>query len=376
MDVVFKPLGLQRVATPLNRVDFGGIEKESLPFLRRKSDTKILSGDVKTEDIVTKGDIEKLKEDIARKEEATKRKIERLKKEFSYYQLEMDVELMLKDSKIAELENKINQLQQEIMKKEEIIAKQNQEIENQKKAVIDQTTEYMKRLNEFASEKKKAEQEYSKSLARTVHDMKNPLTGIKCGLEILIEDETINEHQRQILNLAYASGLELSYMIEEILLNNKLVHNAIELKKETIDLAEEVRNLYERNKIAASRTGRKLSFSCKEKIVIKCDKNRMKRAIENIMLNAIKYCNTSVSISVEKMQKEVHIKISDDGNGFDEDVKRKILCGKDMTTSDLINGNGFGLTNAKRIVEMHNGRISIDTGSGKGTSVNIILPDE
>ncbi|MEM3369938.1 MAG: HAMP domain-containing sensor histidine kinase [Candidatus Micrarchaeia archaeon] len=374
MNSTYKSLELRRVAAPLNKVNLNDVEKQSIPFLRRKSDSKVFSKTVKAEDIITKEELDRLKEDIARKEEATKMKIERLRKEFSSYQMEMDVELLFKDNTINELKTEVAKLKEKITDMQQTIILQKEMIEKQKQIINEQTTEYMKHLNDLLSEKKKSDQEYSKSLARTVHDMKNPLTGVKSGIEVLLEYEDLGEDKRQILNLVYNSAIDLSRMIEEILLNNKFLHNAIELKKNGFNLSRRIQQIVEVHKLHAERTNKKMFLSGNENLAITGDEDKIRRAIENIILNALKYSKQEVRIELAEGEKEIHVSISDDGEGFNDDVKRKVLSNKDMATTDLINGNGFGLTNAKRIIEMHGGKIAIASKEGNGTTVRITLP--
>lgn len=374
MNSTYKSLELRRVAAPLNKVNLNDVEKQSIPFLRRKSDSKVFSKTVKAEDIITKEELDRLKEDIARKEEATKMKIERLRKEFSSYQMEMDVELLFKDNTINELKTEVAKLKEKITDMQQTIILQKEMIEKQKQIINEQTTEYMKHLNDLLSEKKKSDQEYSKSLARTVHDMKNPLTGVKSGIEVLLEYEDLGEDKRQILNLVYNSAIDLSRMIEEILLNNKFLHNAIELKKNEFNLSRRIQQIVEVHKLHAERINKKMFLSGNENLAITGDEDKIRRAIENIILNALKYSKQEVRIELAEGEKEIYVSISDDGEGFNDDVKRKVLSNKDMATTDLINGNGFGLTNAKRIIEMHGGKIAIDSKEGNGTTVRITLP--
>ncbi|MEM3815153.1 MAG: ATP-binding protein [Candidatus Micrarchaeia archaeon] len=374
MDTTYKSLLLQKLPSPINIVNVKEVEEQCIPFLRRKSDSKIFSNTVKTENIITNEELEKLKEDIARKEEATKMKIEKLKKEFISYQMEMNVELLFKDNMINELKTEIAKLNEKIVKMQQTIILQKETIQKQKQIINEQTTEYMKHLNELLNEKKKTDQEYSKSLARIVHDMKNPLTGVKSGIEVLLEYDDLSDDKRQILNLVYNSAMDLSRMIEEILLNNKLLHDAIKLKKNKFNLSKQIQHIFELHKLYAERTNKKIFLSGNENLVIEGDEDKIKRAIENIVLNALKYSNQEVRIELSEGEKEIYVNISDDGEGFNEDVKRKVLSNKDMATTDLINGNGFGLTNAKRIIEMHGGKITIDSKEGNGTTVRITLP--
>lgn len=376
MNSTYKSLELQRVATPLNKVSVDEVEKQSVPFLRRQSDSKIFSKAIKTEGIISKEELERLKEDIARKEEVTKMKLERLKKEFNSYQLEMDVELLFKDNKINELEADAKRMKEKIADMQQTIMLQKEIMERQKQIIREQTTEYMRHLNELLNERKKSDQEYSKSLARTVHDMKNPLTGVKSGIEVLLEYEDISEEKRQILTLVYKSAVELSQMIEEILFNNKFVHNAVELKKTEFSLSEQIRQMIEVHKLHAERINRRLLLSENGRLIIRGDESKIRRAVENITLNALKYSKAEVRIDLEEDDKCVAVSISDDGEGFNEEVKRKVLSNRDMATTDLINGNGFGLTNAKRIIEMHGGKIAIASKQGNGTTVRIVLPKE
>ncbi|MCS7109417.1 MAG: HAMP domain-containing histidine kinase, partial [Candidatus Micrarchaeota archaeon] len=261
------------------------------------------------------------------------------------------------------IEDKKSEIAFEQIKKEIQIISMNEKIK-----------ELEAQLKKFEEEKVMRNSEYIKSLARIVHDMKNPLTTIKGGIELLLE-QNVNETQKHVLDLMYKSAADLSNMIEDILLNNKILHNAIELNKEEFDLISEIRRIYESALICAKMNNKNMHFDCAdEKMIFYGDRNKINRAIGNLLMNAIKYSNTSVYLKIYKENEKIIIIISDDGNGFNEEVREKILMDKEMTSTDLINGNGFGLTNAKKIIEMHEGYMTIESNIPNGASVRVEIP--
>jgi signal transduction histidine kinase len=149
------------------------------------------------------------------------------------------------------------------------------------------------------------------------------------------------------------------------------MQKAYDIEKKKFSLIKTLNEIVEQTKVYARRIKKELTLYYEDDIVIKGDELKLKRAIGNLISNGLKYCNRSVNVSVKKTDK-IEICITDDGKGISKEIKERILS-KEMTTTDLINGNGFGLTNAKKIIELHGGNIALDS-TDRGTTFRIILP--
>jgi signal transduction histidine kinase len=371
----FKNIKERLVSTHINQPNFDEVEKQMFPLLRRKSDSRIFEKEIKTENIIVKEEVENLKEDVKRKETILKMKLEQLKKEYNSYVAEMEVSMLIKDSKIEELTKQNLILQDKISSLEQTILLQREVNKKLKQNIAEQTEVYMQELKDKMEIIKQQEKEFSKTIARAVHDLKNPLTSVKSTAEALSEYEDLDEEKKILINLIISGAEDLSKMIEDILISTKIAHNAYTVEKKQLNISKLIEEMVEQTRIYVNRTGKEISADIEKDLIVNADELKIKRAIGNLISNGLKYGKRCVKISAKSFKNKVEIEISDDGEGFDREVKEKVFSNKEMSTTDLINGNGFGLTNAKRIIELHGGQISV-LSCEKGTTFKIILPNE
>ena len=107
-------------------------------------------------------------------------------------------------------------------------------------------------------------------------------------------------------------------------------------------------------------------------LVCRADEGMLKQVILNLFINAQQAMSDGgeLLIRTARRQKEAVIQISDTGSGIAPDKLPKIF---DAYYSSRLQGSGLGLATAKKIVEAHNGKISVDSEPGKGTSFTIKL---
>jgi signal transduction histidine kinase len=317
-----------------------------------------------------------------------KLEIEQLKKEYISYIADMEVHLITKDGLISQLQTKIQSLQDEIAKMQIIV-------QEQTKAYMEVLKDNSKLEKILKEREEKFEKEFSKAIARSVHDLKNPLTGIKSATDVLLEYDDLGEEKRTLLSIIMKSATDIMNMIEDILVSNKITHGVYKPEKKRVSLKKMLNDLVEQNNIYAKLIGKEISFNYKcqdsqdaspkdiEGVAvmedgsvegtIEGDELKLKRAFGNLISNGLKYGKQHVEINVVESKEGIHLYIHDDGQGFDKEVKEKIFsnnANKEMVTTDTIHGNGFGLTNTKRIIEMHGGLINL-IDSEKGTTFHI-----
>ena len=344
-----EPLIPRGVKPPIN---FDKRESEAFPMMRRSTDSRVFSSKAIAESPITKTEVERLRGDLQKKESALKVQFDQIRKEHNSYVAEMEIETLAKDRKIAELQNQIDEAVMALANKEQTITFQKELIKKK-----DQKIE--KQIKEF-----------TKTIARAVHDLKSPLTGIKSSADALSEF-SFSGDVKTLLGIIISGSNDLAGMVEDILLTNKLTHNAIILDKKTFSLTAQVKELVEQNKEYSKKIRKRIEFKSEGDISIHADELKIKRAIGNLLSNALKYGRTSVSVSISETPNEIALDIVDDGKGFDEEIRNKVFSDTEMTTTDLINGNGFGLTNAKRLIELHGGKVNLAEENQKSTKFMI-----
>ena len=113
-------------------------------------------------------------------------------------------------------------------------------------------------------------------------------------------------------------------------------------------------------------------------LMVVADRNKLKRVLDNLIGNAIKYNreNGSILLSQQEDGRGVLIAIRDTGNGIQKEDLSRVFDGfyRGDSARSNIKGNGLGLAIAKQIIESHRGKIWIKSEKGEGTEVFLYLP--
>ncbi|KAB2491269.1 DUF3149 domain-containing protein [Bacillus cereus] len=205
--------------------------------------------------------------------------------------------------------------------------------------------------------------------ASTAHEIRNPLTGIK-GLVALLKEKYKDEQDQ-----FYFSVIE-----QEIERINEIVSEFLILGKPTaiIEQTYDVRKIL--NEVAliiqSEANLHNIVFHLHlpdHPVHIRCSKDHMKQVVLNITKNAIEAMTSSDTLTIVVKNNETHaqLQIIDTGKGIPQHIQ-KHLFHPFFTNKDT--GTGLGLVICKRIVEMYNGHIFIDSTENEGTAVHIEIP--
>lgn len=304
--------------------------------------------------------------DLAKKEDALNARIAEMETDKQQYMAELESRYASAKAAENELLKVVTELKGTLNDKEMVMKSQD--------LILEMRDNQLKEKEGLLKQKEKQLDEQRKRFIKTIssitHDMKSPLTTIKGFASVLKEDGVESGDPM------YSSAIALENIVEDILLYNKLEFSAVVLKKENYNLTEQMGRLIEGNRKYAlhEKKNIELVFDAREEMHVYGDKARLERVFGNLLSNAMKYGKRKVEISISRTASAVTISIYDDGKDMDEEVKSKIFRGEEMVTEDLVNGNGFGLTNSKRLVDMHGGRIHLESIAGKGKTFVVTLP--
>jgi PAS domain S-box-containing protein len=230
---------------------------------------------------------------------------------------------------------------------------------------------------EDISREKKLEREKDNFQFMLAHDMKSPLVSI-IGLINRIRkhhDEMSSEKLEMHLKSIKKSGEQLESQVKEFLEYSRQATGKIKLNLEYVDLPELVDELVIRHQQQATK---KQIFIYKEYGPIrpvKIDRSQMKRVIENLLDNAIKFSKTQskVVISLKEISRNVVIQFRDNGPGIASEELPYIFDAFHQSKSNN-KGHGLGLAAVKAIVQEHGGRISVKSDLGEGTLFTVRIP--
>jgi CheY-like chemotaxis protein/two-component sensor histidine kinase len=221
-------------------------------------------------------------------------------------------------------------------------------------------------------------------LANMSHEFRTPLNAI-LGFSEALRDQIygeLNPKQEKVLNIIEESGQHLLELINDILDLSKITTGNFELYISSISVEELCNKSIQLVKQMAKRKNIHVSLMLDENVkYIQADERRLKQILLNLLSNAVKYTEPDGEVGLEvKGDTEnqwVHFVVWDTGIGIEEKDLRKIFTPFTQLDSKLsrkYSGTGLGLALVKRLVEMHGGKIDVESESRKGTRFVISMP--
>lgn len=238
------------------------------------------------------------------------------------------------------------------------------------------------RLRDNAEEKLKSDRESKELISNISHDLKTPITAIKGYVEGIMDGvasspEKLDKYIRTIYNKAN----DMDRLIDELTFYSKIDTNKIPYTFSKINVSQYFRDCVEEVGLDMEARGIELGYFnyVDEDVVVIADAEQMKRVINNIISNSVKY--------LDKKKGIINIRIKDDGDFIQVEIEDN---GKGIAAKDLPNifdrfyrtdssrnssqgGSGIGLSIVRKIIEDHGGRIWATSKEGIGTEVHFVL---
>ena len=223
----------------------------------------------------------------------------------------------------------------------------------------------------------------SEFLANMSHELRTPLNAIIGFSEVLGERMfgELNEKQAEYTDDILSSGRHLLSLINEILDLSKVEAGRMELELATFDLPLAIDNARTFVRERATKHGINLDVTVDERLgEFVGDERKIKQILLNLLSNAVKFTPEGGRIGIKARQADgsVEISVSDTGIGIASEDQPKIFEEFRQVGSDYahkVEGTGLGLTLAKKFVELHGGRIWVQSEIGKGSTFSFTLPE-
>lgn len=247
-------------------------------------------------------------------------------------------------------------------------------------ALVEQKTEHLRDLN---LQLERASRTKSEFLANMSHEIRTPLNVI-IGMADLLEDAPLQEHQRHYLEISRKAGDNLLNIINDILDISKIESGLITLEKCALDLPEIVTEVFEMfsSKAQAKNVQLKLVIAEEVKNIYLGDPTRTRQILSNLVSNALKFTEKGfIEIRVRpssdtSLPGNILFEVQDTGIGIEPHVVPSLFkpfTQADTTITRKFGGTGLGLSICKRLTEMMNGSISVESSPGVGSTFRFTL---
>ncbi len=215
------------------------------------------------------------------------------------------------------------------------------------------------------------------------HQLRTPATGVKQYIGMLLEGfagKVSEPAQITMLKTAYENNERQLNIIDDLLKVANVDAGKVHLDLETTDIVQLLRETIQDQIIKFKERNQKvrLTYDC-ETLPAKIDQRRFRMVIENIIDNASKYTSSNrvITVAVLSRKNKIIIDVHDQGVGIDKKDIGKLFQKFSRIENPLsreVGGTGLGLYWAKRIVDLHNGDVTVTSKPGKGSTFHISLP--
>ncbi|MDE7313491.1 MAG: HAMP domain-containing histidine kinase [Eubacterium sp.] len=238
------------------------------------------------------------------------------------------------------------------------------------------------RLKESAEEKLEAEKQNRILISNISHDLKTPITAIKGYVEGILDGvadtpEKVDKYMRTIYNKA----IDMDRLINELTLYAKIDTNRIPYNFNRINAAEYFNDCIEEIglELEAEHIGLSYFNYAGDDVVIIADPEQLKRVIDNIIGNSVKYMDKEhglINVRIKDVGDFIQVEIEDNGKGIAQKDLPFIFdrfYRTDASRNSATGGSGIGLSIVKKIIEDHSGKIWATSKESTGTVMYFVI---
>ncbi|ODA42365.1 Membrane-associated sensory histidine kinase with HAMP domain [Desulfosporosinus sp. BG] len=236
----------------------------------------------------------------------------------------------------------------------------------------------LERLESSFEAEKEAKEQMRRFVADASHELRTPLTSIHGFLEVLLRG-AMNQPDKlnKSLKSMYAESERMKKLVQDLLLLAKLDRSPmIELREGELDSI--IKEMAPQLRVLAG--NRKVCLRLTSDLRCRFDEDKMKQVLLNLFHNAVQHTDSEmgeIQISLETAIGSVELIVSDNGSGIPDEHLPYLFdrfYRSDSSRTRKYGGAGLGLSITKSIVELHGGKIKVESVAGVGTSFHVWLP--
>ena len=214
------------------------------------------------------------------------------------------------------------------------------------------------------------------------HEFKTPIATINLALDAIKNPKIIGDKEKveRYVKMIRDENKRMHAQVENVLRISKLEKNQLDVTKETIDVNEIIEEAITHVELLVNDRGGYIKLQLKAYLTeVLANQFHLTNVIVNLLDNAIKYSVEApkIEITTENTNKHIIIKIKDNGIGMHKNIQKNIFkkfYREERGNIHNVKGHGLGLSYVKKIIEIHQGEISVESEKGIGSTFSINLP--
>ncbi len=214
------------------------------------------------------------------------------------------------------------------------------------------------------------------------HELKTPIATLNLGIQFF-SDKTIQktpEAEERTLKIMANEVKRLHQLVESILTSATLERAEMKIKFSKENIHQIISDIVQNTKLVIENKNGNISAHLNaQNYCAEIDKTHFTNVINNLIDNAVKYCNQppEITITTTSNKKGIYINIKDNGIGISKEHQRKVFdkfYRVPTGNTHNVKGFGLGLFYVKKIIELHHGQISLKSEPGKGSEFTLFIP--
>lgn len=227
-------------------------------------------------------------------------------------------------------------------------------------------------------------------VANISHEIRTPLSMLQGYSEALLDDIVVSDEDRkELVQVIYDESLRMGRLVNDFLDIARMEAGHVDMNFQELDLRHVLKRVHRKFQVYAKEREVKLHAEMPlEPLMVKeADEDRLEQVLTNLLDNALRHTPSGKSITIagqlERVNASEYVQLSvrDEGQGIpSEDLpyifERFYKADKARKRGTASGGTGLGLAIVKTFIDLHHGRIVVDSSAGKGTSFTLLLPVE
>jgi two-component system heavy metal sensor histidine kinase CusS len=211
------------------------------------------------------------------------------------------------------------------------------------------------------------------------HELRTPINNMRGEVEVALSKARSPEEYREVLGSALEECLRLSRTIDSLLFLARAEHPETQVRRESVDIGNELLAVREFYEAAASDAGIHLDLTAASGLTVPLDRTLFQRAVGNLIENSLSYTSVGGHIRLEAARHNgtLLVSVADDGCGIAAEHLLRVFDRfhrVDAARSGNSGGAGLGLAIVKSIAILHGGDARIESAPGQGTRVTLRFP--